>query len=780
MIRKITFAAALLVATAMNAAGQETPTDVPPLLGEAADNPDMDVLTRGPVHEAFAEQVSPNPVEGITAPEAPPEPVNEVPPELRPEGDDVVWIPGYWFWDDERSDYIWVSGVWRRVPPGRRWVPGYWLPTESGYQWISGFWSPDTVGDVDYVETPPESLETGPSSPAPSSDYFWMPGTWSWQQGAYSWRPGSWRLYREGWIWVAPRYIWTPCGCVYVSGYWDHPLTLRGHLFAPVYYRAPIYRRAGYRYRPVCWIGYEPLLLHLFVRPHCCHLYFGDYYAPTYQQRYVSCYAYHNRYYGYSSLYMYYQQHYRRHGIDYCGRVRDWHHYYAAHAGVRPAHTLGLQRNRHHGLGDALNRHDLLAQPYARNVNDRIAGHRLVPVTNSFQTANRRISSELHDLQRQRERFEVSHRGLKRHTGSAAPSGEKAIARFKLPSADLSQTLASRGAKSVREIPKSIVDTNRVSGTRSATLRGQGPESRGRRRQESGSALDPLTSLRQQYERHSRVTQHGASGSSIDSSTLRRRDPSTSTSDNGSTGRLRNTPARSDTIRLPLASDRLKSSLTGGQTSAPQNPPPTAADRRGATRAAQELRNRLTPDLRRRLGLPAGTSTGSTTNRSTTPSLSLPTARQRADLMNSNRMERSRSRSVNVPDGSQSKADSRIPKSSSTTNPRTRSADLLRGQMRNLGQRFTPPTVRNNPPATSSSSGASRASRMRRAVSSAAGSSGAPTIRAPRSSSSLRSWLGSGSSSGAAKSVGQQSARRGSPPPTSGGSGRRLGASKGR
>lgn len=33
-----------------------------------------------------------------------------LPPDQKPEGDDVAWIPGYWAWDDERNDFLWVSG----------------------------------------------------------------------------------------------------------------------------------------------------------------------------------------------------------------------------------------------------------------------------------------------------------------------------------------------------------------------------------------------------------------------------------------------------------------------------------------------------------------------------------------------------------------------------------------------------------------------------------------------------------------------------------------------
>ena len=49
------------------------------------------------------------------APAEPPEPIEELPPEYRPDGDNVRWIPGYWAWDDERQDFLWISGLWREV-----------------------------------------------------------------------------------------------------------------------------------------------------------------------------------------------------------------------------------------------------------------------------------------------------------------------------------------------------------------------------------------------------------------------------------------------------------------------------------------------------------------------------------------------------------------------------------------------------------------------------------------------------------------------------------------
>src|SRR5262245_20378706 len=106
---------------------------------EGGNEPEGEVQTRGPVHEAFAGVVTYNPEPGQIVPKAPPEPIEEVPPDEKPEGDNVVWVPGYWAWDDERNDYLWISGVWRNMPPGRQWVSGYWAKAASGYQWTSGY-----------------------------------------------------------------------------------------------------------------------------------------------------------------------------------------------------------------------------------------------------------------------------------------------------------------------------------------------------------------------------------------------------------------------------------------------------------------------------------------------------------------------------------------------------------------------------------------------------------------------------------------------------------------
>jgi len=243
-----------------------------------------EVQTRGPVHEAFAEPVEYNPTAGMVVPREPPAPIAEVVPDARPVGAAPVWIPGYWAWDDDRQDFIWVSGIWRVPPPDTRWVPGCWVRVSEGWQWVAGYWLANTVREVPYLPLPPASLETGPSSPPPSDDCVWIAGCWVREMNQYAWRPGFWEVGRLHWVWVPTHYVWTPRGCVLVEGYWDRPMEERGLLFAPVYFEHPIYIQPTFSYSPSVVVEIPALLASLFSRPQGHHFYFGDYFEPRYRE----------------------------------------------------------------------------------------------------------------------------------------------------------------------------------------------------------------------------------------------------------------------------------------------------------------------------------------------------------------------------------------------------------------------------------------------------------------------------------------------------------------
>lgn len=313
----------------------------PPIPG---DEEGVEVLTRGPVHEAFAGVVEFNPAPGVEVPKAPPPAIEELPPDERPEGINVTWIPGYWSWDDERNDFLWVSGVWRALPPGRQWVAGYWAQSRQGFQWISGYWADARVNETTYLPPPPATVEAGPNIAAPSVNYGWTPGCWVWYQSRYAWRPGYWVDGRADWVWYPAYYVWTPRGYVFVEGYWDYPVYRRGVLFAPVYFGHGVYARHGYHYSPRIVINLTLFVDHLFLRPRYHHYYYGDYYSASYASGgFYASFSYQSTHRGYDPIYAHRRWEHRQ--------DRDWEHRVQVtyqnrrdHEEARPPRTWSAQR----------------------------------------------------------------------------------------------------------------------------------------------------------------------------------------------------------------------------------------------------------------------------------------------------------------------------------------------------------------------------------------------------------------------------------------------------
>ena len=273
------------------------------------------VLTRGPVHEAFAETVTFDPEPGIVVTKGPPAAIEELPPPQRLAGANVAWIPGYWAWDDERSDFLWVSGIWRNLPPGRQWVPGYWAPSGANFQWTSGYWADASVKEIEYLPEPPATAEAGPTQAAASADQTWLPGSWVWQQNRYAWRPGFWAGVQPNWVWIPAHYVHAPRGYVFVDGYWDYSVGRRGVLFAPVRFAAGTYTQPGFSYSPATVIDLGAFVDNLFMRPSYQHYYFGDYYAASYQdQGYYPSYSVNSGRFGYDPFFAHERWQHRQDG----------------------------------------------------------------------------------------------------------------------------------------------------------------------------------------------------------------------------------------------------------------------------------------------------------------------------------------------------------------------------------------------------------------------------------------------------------------------------------
>jgi hypothetical protein len=310
-----------------------------------SDQQGVEVLTRGPVHEAFAGVVAFNPQPGVVVPKTPPAAIEEVPPDERPEGTNVTWIPGYWAWDDERNDFLWVSGVWRALPPGRQWVAGYWAQSPQGFQWTAGYWADAKVIQTTYLPPPPASVEVGPNIAAPSADYGWTPGCWVWYQGRYAWQPGYWVAGRSDWDWSPSYYVWTPRGYVFVDGYWDYTIQRRGVLFAPVYFSSGVYTRQGYYYSPNVVINVGVFSDDLFIRPSYQHYYYGDYYAASYSSGgFYAAFAYQSGHHGYDPIYAH-QRWENRHDQEWEHHVEATYQNRRDHEDARPPRTWSTQQS---------------------------------------------------------------------------------------------------------------------------------------------------------------------------------------------------------------------------------------------------------------------------------------------------------------------------------------------------------------------------------------------------------------------------------------------------
>ena len=242
----------------------------------------MEVMARGPIHEAFAMPMTEaKQTPGI--PKKPPLPVDEMPPTEKPEGDSI-WVGGYWSWDDDRHDFLWVSGCWQVKPTGREWVPGYWREVGDVWQWVSGFWTAVTqekAEPITYNPAPPAPPAVAPPGEPPAADTFYSPGYWMWNGDRYVWRAGYWTRVRPGYVYVASHYRWTPSGYVYIPGYWDLQISRRGVFYTPVVID-PVLVQAGYVYTPYYAVRDTVVVDTLFVRPAFGFYYYGDYYGPRY------------------------------------------------------------------------------------------------------------------------------------------------------------------------------------------------------------------------------------------------------------------------------------------------------------------------------------------------------------------------------------------------------------------------------------------------------------------------------------------------------------------
>jgi hypothetical protein len=228
-------------------------------------------VDRGPIHEAFVTNVTGSITLDSILSEPPPLVKEKIPPQSD---SSTIWIPGYWLWSTDINDFIWMSGVWRRPPPGRNWIKGYWKQFDEGWVRMRGFWSTLPENSLTYIDQiPPGSLDEEVQNP-PNTDFFWMPGYWTFLQSKkdYSWVGGQWQKLDPNWIFVPSYYVWRPGGYIFVLGYWDLPLEARGQAYAAVRFVSQF--SPTYEYVPSYSIEPQEIIDTLFVEyPNYLYLY---------------------------------------------------------------------------------------------------------------------------------------------------------------------------------------------------------------------------------------------------------------------------------------------------------------------------------------------------------------------------------------------------------------------------------------------------------------------------------------------------------------------------
>jgi hypothetical protein len=472
--------------TTSSSAQQRPPGDPP----QGVDQEGVETLTRGPVHEAFGAPSAndPQPTEIVNA--RPPEPIEEEAPDFKPEG--AIWIPGYWDWDVASSRHIWVSGMWRVPPPGMRWVPPYWTEASGGWQRVPGFWVSAQATALDYHATPPESLEVGPSTPAPGDNYFYVPGCWNYYDSGFRWRAGYWAPYRDNYVWCPDRWYWTLRGCIFTAGFWDWQPAVRGQLFAPIVFTSNVYLQPGWRYRPWCVIDTARFFAHLWIGPRAHCYYFGNYYGPWSSRWGFTPWCnwrYGSRFY-YDPIWSWSNVYYGRHGIDFIDRTSGWHRYYERNEVERPAITFDQQCERLAEGRIDRNRDQSILAADLRDIAQRDDSPLTLSRVDQRQRESvRRMADEIRQVNVERRRTEVESsvaRGEARtdRTDRGAPErpGRPETARLKLPEVSQEVRRAAAGA-TVPERPdrsRSDVDTPRTARRPESRERPERPETQPR------------------------------------------------------------------------------------------------------------------------------------------------------------------------------------------------------------------------------------------------------------------------------------------------------------
>ena len=367
-------AAAFLANTAASADDTTVPppaadTGVPNMSGNSHDA-GMEVMTRGPIHEAFAQPINSGTVNQLVVPEKPPEAIEEIPPDEKPADESTIWIGGYWAWNDDRQDFDWVSGVWRVPPPnealGRRLLERGQRRQQLG----AGLLDAHERRERGLLSAAARLVGTRPHERSTVARQYLDPrllalGEHALRLAAGPLGRGTGQLDLD-----AGLLLLEPAGWVFCTGYWDYALDQRGLLFAPVSFTRPIFLQRGYTYSPSVVLDSGLLTFYLFARPSCSQYYFGDYYATNYDR--LGIYPWFavgaHRGYAYDPLFSFYSWRNAGRNPNWASNLRGWYTYYRAHPDQRLPHTLTAAQRVLASGGNRADRQFLMVADTLQNV----------------------------------------------------------------------------------------------------------------------------------------------------------------------------------------------------------------------------------------------------------------------------------------------------------------------------------------------------------------------------------------------------------------------------
>jgi hypothetical protein len=133
-----------------------------------------------------------------------------------------VWIGGGWQWNG--TDYVWIAGMWRYVPPPIvATAAGSTQTTTTTTVTANANIAPPAQAVImpsAAPTAPPPRTETIP--PAPRAGAMWIAGYWTWEGTTWTWIVGRWQMPPEGNVrWTPPVVQIHPGGIqVFMPGGW--------------------------------------------------------------------------------------------------------------------------------------------------------------------------------------------------------------------------------------------------------------------------------------------------------------------------------------------------------------------------------------------------------------------------------------------------------------------------------------------------------------------------------------------------------------------------------